>query len=687
MAESEIEAHPTLDDDILNKVNEFRRIGVDGSTGLFDRMRKAEDFTIGGDRQWDKQVIDAAANNSKFTLSIPIVKPQIKQLAGSEIQNPQDFVVANTTEGSATIARVLTGLVKQVVDSEQGRYEKSQAFESGISSGQGVMAVFIDKTTDPKHANLTFQKLNEHHCMFDPNATVYDQNRKSGGAQFVIWDEPVPKEELESQYPDKAGELESMGTISTFGAIMGNISGIIDMITGRRRSNRESSSFGSFDREGEDVMDKTRYWKTHTWWKEYKKCVHWYDSRQSELESMFLSKDKDIKAAKAAAKQFPDIFSIEEVDSFVMHHTITVKDTFLEDNVDELNGVQMFPLVPFWPHWVNGYKSGIAEDLIGTQEEINWTHSMALNQVKQMSYPPVVIKEDATGDKADKLRDLLQGGERAIIDASEYGGEIEFVKQPEFPTVEIFTQQAMNNVKTITGRLDIPESNQKSLSGKAKIIDVQKTQQGSMTVFGNYNHTLAILGNLLIDIIRKNDIFSDDEILATIDSDDLIDAEILEQSKGIILRQIQQQGQAIPQQPEQPNPIRARNAHPELQAQMVDTYIKEMALYEQFVEEVEQAARPIAQEILIGMIHQMKVGKYNTKIAVSPMAETMRLIKASQIFELQKVLRESGDVGLAGDDLIEATDAPNKEQLKAGRDAMLAKLGAAKPAESISRSA
>jgi hypothetical protein len=229
----------------------------------------------------------------------------------------------------------------------------------------------------------------------------------------------------------------------------------------------------------------------------------------------------------------------------------------------------------------------------------------------------------------------------------------------------------MNNVKTITGRLDIPESNQKSLSGKAKIVDVQKTQQGSMTLFSNYNHSLSILGNIVIEIIRKNDIFSDEEILATVDGNDLIDADILDNAMGIVIRGIQQLGGTIPQPPSQPNPIRTRTASPKIQAEILEKFQERAAIYAQFVQEVEQKAKPIARDILIEMIHQMNIGKYNTKITMSPMAETMRTIKANQIFEAQRVLIESGDVGLDGEDLIDALDVPNTEQLKAGRNKKL----------------
>jgi len=680
----DILSHPKTDEEILEKVKEFRRVGSDASSNQYDRMRLAEDFVRGD--QWDSGVRAQAELDGKFTLTIPIIKPQINQISGSEIQNPQDFIVKNTQGGAATIARVLTALVKQVADSEQSRYEKSDMFKAGISSGQGCMGVFLDKTDDPKHANLIIQKLNEHHCLFDPNAEAYDINRKGTGGQYVIWDEPVPKEELEAEYPTKKEELVAGGSISIFGVVAGNVKAIVNWaVHGDRGYSNDGLTFGSNPRGGNDNLEKTRYWKTHTFWKEYKECIQWYDNRKTELESLFLCRPEEIKAAKAITKENPDVFSIEKVNSFIMHHTITANDVFLEDRIDELKGVQMFPIVPFWPYFINGYKSGIAEDLIGTQQEINWTHSMALNQVKQGSYPPVIIKEDATGDMADELRNILQGSKRAVINAADYGGDVEFTPQPQYPTAEVFTQQAMNNIKTITGRLDIPEANQKSLSGKAKIVDVQKTQQGSMNIFSNYNYSLAILGNLIVDCVRNIDIFSEDEIRATVDGDDLIDAELMEQAKQMVLQQLTDQGAQIPDPPTPPNAVSARQADPAVLAKELELFQSEMAAFQEFVEGVEAAAVPIAQDLLIALIHNMKVGKYNTKITMSPMSETMRMVKSEEIFGLHQILRESGDVGLDPDDLIEATDVANKEQLKAGREKKLAAISTAQQDESLQR--
>ena len=378
-------------------------------------------------------------------------------------------------------------------------------------------------------------------------------------------------------------------------------------------------------------------------------------------------------------KANPGIFSIEEVTSYVMHHTIRVKDTFLEDRVDELNGVQMFPIAFYWPYWVNGYKSCPAEDLIGTQEEINWTHSMAMNLIKQVSNSGWYINEDPAGIFAKWLED--HGSEDGIvIDRSKGGGKVDKIEGPNLAhaSYEAFSQQAMNNARTITGiRTEIPEKDTKALSGRAIFLKKQSEAQGSLSLMSNWFYTLAILGDLIVDIIRKNDIFSEDEIRETVDKDDLLDETILDQAKGVVINQIQQAGGQIPPQPQQPNPIRMRNAPPEIQAQMLDKFQEEMGLFRQFTEQVEQWAIPIAEAILIDLIHNMKAGKYSTKVTISPMSETMRAIKSLETFELQKVLRESGDVGLDGDDLIESTDVPNKEQLKLGRKRKLETLAVA----------
>lgn len=662
--------HPKTDDEILRKVVQMRADGVSGSANFFDRMRKAEDFVIG--EQWDPAVKEANRLRGKFNLTIQIIKPQIKQIAGSEIQNPQDFIIKNTRSGTATVARILTAITKQAADSERVRYEKSQAFEHGIGSGQGAIGIFIDKTDDPKHANLRIERLVEHNTMVDPNATSYNINKKTTGAKWVIYEEWVDKEFVEAEYPAKKADLEAGGSQSFLEVVAGNMVGIIDWLSGRK-STKETGSFSSRERTDIEVMTKSRYLKSHTWWREPKICLHWFDSRKSEVDSLFLHKDKEIALARKAAKENPDIFSIEEVVSYVMHHTIRVKDAFLEDRVDELNGVQMFPLIFFWPYWINGYKSGVAEDLIGTQEEINWTHSQALNFVKALANTGYKVRDDSTGDFADWLS-AHAGEDNIVIDEAKAGGKVERLDPAPWPhQFELLKKDAIDIARTITGvNTELPVKDEKALSGRAIFLKQQSEIKGSMSLMNNWFYTLAIMGDLIVDIIRKNDIFSEDEIREIVDTEDLLDAEFMEQATQIVIAELGQQGVNIPEQPVPPDPNVLQTAEPLVQQTMIANFQEESRLFQQAMAQVSKMAKSIAEGMLIDSIRSMKAGKYSTNVTTSPMATTMRVIKATEAFELHKVLRESGDVGLNPDDLIEVTDLADKEKLKQGRQQLVA---------------
>ena len=664
--------HPKSDDEILRKVVQFRSDGITGSANFFDRMAKAEDFVVG--EQWDPAVKEANRLKGKFTLTIPIIKPQIKQIAGTEIQNPQDFIVKNTRSGTATVARILTALTKQATDSERVRYEQSQAFEHGIGSGQGVMGVFLDKTDDPRHANLRIERLNEHNTMVDPNATSYNINKKTTGAKWVIWEEWVDKEMVEAEYPDKKDDLQARGSQSFLEVVAGNINGIIDWLTGSR-SGKETGAFSSRERTDMEVMTKSRYLKSHCWWREPKTCLHWYDSRKTEIESLFLTRDKEIALARKAAKANPEVYSVEEVVSYVIHHTIRVKDTFLEDRVDELNGVQMFNIVFFWPYWVNGYKSGVAEDLIGVQEEINWTHSQALNFVKALANTGYKVKDDSSGAFADWL--AAHGGEdNIVIDEAKGGGKVDRLEPAQFPIqFEGLKKEGMETARTITGiRTEMPEKDEKALSGRAIFLKQQSETKGSMSLMNNWLYSLAIFGDLIVDIERKNDIFSEDEIREIVDDEDMFDSELMDQATQIVISELGKQGVNIPEQPLPPDQNVLQMADPLVQQTMISSYQEEVGLFQQVMAQVSQMAKSIAEGMVIDSIRSMKAGKYSTNVTTSPMASTMRVIKAAEAFELHKVLRESGDVGLNPDDLIDATDVANKDKLKQGRQQLVASM-------------
>jgi len=659
------------EEDILDKVKKFKDDAVAGSMSLFDRMRKAEDFKIGN--QWDPGVKAANEANGKFCLSIPIIKPSIKQVVGTETQNPKDFKVRNTKGGSATVAKVLTALAKHATDSEQVLFERTQRFEAGLTSGVGVMGFFIDKSEDPRHGNLRIEKLNEFEVCFDPNCKVYDPNTKGVGCQYVIWEPWVIKEEVEAEYPAKKEELQALGGGRNLGWTMGHIMAAIDYLWGE---DTKTSIFGSSTREDVESLQKYRYQKSHTWWKEPKRCILSYDSRKSEIDSVLVTQDDKIARVKKAVEQWPDVFSYEEVVRSVMHHTIRVGDVFLEDRVDELNGCNMFPLVPYYPSFDNGYKSGKSEDGIGIQEEMNYSHSQTLNIMKQLAN---------TGWIADKYmgtyKEFLEahGGEDGIVLDRSKAPNLEKIKPNPYPVgFERFTEQAIEHMKLVLGvRTEDPTTAKDRVMG-AIALKQQAALTGLASEFRNHDYSMSIEGNLLIEIIRNNDIYSEDEIRAVVEEQDLIDAELMGQAQQMMVQQFEAAGYPIPEQPGPPDMNVLQQFAPEVQQVAMNQYQQETEVYQQLMARIDEAARPIAEQLLFEELKNIKKGKYNTKVTLSPMAPTFRIARSLELFELNETLLKNAQAPISRKILVESTDVNQKEEIIEEGERQMAQMAGAK---------
>lgn len=648
-----------LDEDgIMFKVKQFRADGITGSANLYDRMGKADDFRNG--KQWDPAVKAENERKGKFCLTIPLVKPTIKQVVGNEIQSPKDVKVRNTQNGSATVANVLTALAKHARDSEQVRFESSLRYDSGITTGVGVMGYFVDKSEDPRNGNLRIEKLNEFEVCFDPNCTVYDPNTRRIGCQYVIWEPWVIKEEIEEQYPKKKTELRALGSGRTTGMVLGAVSAIIDWVVGV--DSQKGTTLSGLEREDVTSLEKYRYKVNHTWWLEPKRCILVYDEERSEIDSRLITKDAEIAKIKKAVEKGSGRFSFEEIVRPVMHHTIRVGDVFLEDIVDELNGVTMFPLVPFYAYFANGYKSGMAEDMIGLQEAINWGHSMVCNLLKKLANTGWIGKK--IGDVYKRFLKAHGGEDGVILDKSKTGGELEKVKPNPFPDgLAIFTEQSIENLKRVTNVRTEEPSTDKDRVASAIALKQEAAKTGHASIDMNHDYTLAIEGNLLIEIIRNNGIYSEDEVRAIVDEEELIDSALMDQARQMVIQQLSENGYEMPEQSPGPDMDLLGQFDTEVQKSVmlgVQQEAEEMNRMQQYID---QAARPVAEQMLLEELKNLKKGKYNTKVTMSPMAPTHRIAKAAELFELNKALTENQQLPIGRSLLIAATDVDNKDEI------------------------
>ena len=659
MADEE-DIEPLTEDEIMVKVKHFRDTGITGAQSRFDRMRKSEDFAIGVN-QWPPEVLAANKNKGKFSLTIPIIGPQINSVTGSHIQNPQDFKINPLRDGSATIASLLTSLAKHATDSEHYKFQESQMFMSGVTTMEGDMLITLDWSDDPKHANLHIEKLNEHEVLWDPSCLVYDPNHRRSGAKFVIWEPWIDKDLINQEYPEEKEVLAAQGTGRRGGIFMGAFDAIVNMMVGRTPATE--ATFGSYERGDIEVASKFRYRMTHTWWRWPRKCILLYDSRRSELDAILAVESKDIKSAKDAAKKFPQVFEAAEVIRYVIHHTISCGDVFLEDRIDELNGCWMFPIVRYNPYFINGRASGISEKLIGTQEMINYSYSGQINALKQMPNSGWIIGDDPSGEYTRWLEDH-SGQDGIIINREKAGGFIDKVKNNEFPAgFNVVTEQGIEHAKMITGiRTEDPTTDKDRVMG-AIALKQNAAARDQAVIHENWNYTQSIAGNLIIEIIRHNSIYSEDEIREIVDKAELLDKEYMNQARETAVGLLEGQGVSVPSESPRPDIENMQNLSPEIQQATIDQYEEDMALMQEIQAQIDEIARPIAEQMLLDDIRQIKKGKYNTKVSLSPAAQTAKMARQYELVETNKMLIDSGHLPIGRKFLLQNTSLPNKEEI------------------------
>jgi len=610
--------------------------------------------------------------HGKFSLTINEILPIILDIAGTEQENPLDYKVRNVKGGTQTLAEILSSLTKHVMDKSMGREKASMCFESGASIGRGILYVDIDYTKDPLNGDLIIKELDPFMVLPDPTCKTYDYNAEQGGAKYIWVDEWEDKGKMEAAYPDK--DLKSANFDFTSKGLWGRFTGIMCKMFGGGYALGLKDDYRYHDEHNTsqeelqgNVTKQTNNYRVSTcWWKEWKKGAY-VQKLDDPLNYLVLTEPKDIKEAKRLAEDNENIRVIEKdrnenpLTVAILNKTVMLGDKLLEHYEDVFEGMNLYTIIRFAPYFDHGYEYPPVENLIGPQKLINYSFSALVNILKKLANSGWI-----TGKAAQSKKEWLEdhGSEDGVvIDRSEFNNYIEKIEETKYPAghERVFEIGKENMREIAQVQLEVPI--RKAESGRALAIREQKSIKTKGIIFRNWNHTNILAARVIVELIRNNDIFSDDEIIEIIDEEDLIDDKILDQAKGIIINQIRNQGGKIPSQPQPPNPIRVRNASIEMQAQMLDTFKDEMMLFQQFVEQVEQAAIPLAKEIILKLLRKVQQGRYGIKVDTSPMAPTMRMMKRLESLELDKQLIEGGRQGISRKKLIEISDVADKEEI------------------------
>lgn len=469
---------------------------LDDNRDWLNRAKESFRFYT-GIQQWDEDVLDLLNEEGRPALTLNHVFPIINLLAGYQRQNRQDIRLFPRRNGTAAIAGIGSELIKHTMDMSDGKYESSDAFVDGLVGGKGFISVNREFLMDPLNGDLVVQKESPFSILPDQGNRHYSMDKGNHYYKSFWW----TKSEVELAYPKKVKDIQQIFS-SPDNSFERYSPGVEDY----------EDDYGVFE-EDEDRRTRTRYFIRERYMKVYENVT--FIVHKETLTPYRLEKDKIEKAQAIISNNIlQDEFQIVERVSPIMYYTAKMGELVLEHTRDPLNGIHLFPMFRFCPYWVDGYVMGVVDNLKDPQRQLNKTKSQVLHHLNATAHSGY-IHDHPTDD--DELRKLDKMGAKPGIhlDRSKFSGFLEQIKAQPLDTGHfIFSQDQAANMKEISGaNSDLLGTNTNANeSGRARIVRQQAGLTVSETIFDNHGRTQKALGTFLWEVIRRTDVYSDEEI-------------------------------------------------------------------------------------------------------------------------------------------------------------------------------
>ena len=663
-------------DELKDKLLTWQIEAEEGSCSMFKRMSKCERYKVG--RQWDSEDLDWNNANRKHSITINRIMPAVLQIDGHEIQNPRDISVKPTKSSTATRARILMGIIKHIQDNSNGGRKKSAAFDDGLTTGRGFLLSERSYDRDPK-GDWRIRHLDPFQVLPDPNRTVYDINEPFGGARYMITVDWVPKDLIEKLYPRRKEEIGGASYDGgQRGGMWGRFVGLMShMFAGQVASWEARANYR--DENTSDSPESRRRWEDSYcvrtyWWKTWEEGCYVQRLDQPDWY-VTLNKKGDIEYAKDRLRETKkkNIRIIESTNGNdpvvvpVLHWATMIGDVLLDYEREPLGRTDKFPVIPFTPYFHHGYEFGLVENLIGPQMVVNSSWSRVLDMLKSLANTGWKVSK--ADDQMLRWLEVHGGQDGLVLDESKFGGKIDKLEANRFPVgFDKLADRSTQHISEIANvRIEEQNWDTKQMSGRAIALKQQSTMTGSALLFSNFDYTVEMLGEFLIEAVIRSGSTDQAEIESLIDEEELIDANLLEEAR--IKLMVQSYGGII-MPPEPPDPVLVQKLDEASMVRWWVGYRQEERIYTQIMQEIDGMARPLAKAALLDEFDNIAQGRYGVSVDLSESASTHRAQNFLEIMELHKTLIESQMPGVPRDVLIKASDVAHKEEIMAATEPM-----------------
>jgi hypothetical protein len=473
-----------IDTDLCSNVwYRYQFVRDNGHQDYVDKAEKCDKFFQG--LQWDPNDMALLKAQRRPALTINKIISTLSNVMGEQIQTRNDIHFMPRSGANPQTAEVLTKLFRQISDTNQLDWKRSDMFADGIITSRGYLDVRLD-FDDQMQGEVSIENLNPKNVLVDPDADDYDPDTWNDVfvTKWMTW------QDIEILYGKENAELlkDRDDSFFPYG---------YDSIERNRERFGHYYNNGYYSGPWDQSMVMRNIRVIERQWRKLDNQEHFVDLATGDMRPIPEGWSRDKIAAIRAQ------YGLGVTKKLVKR----VRWTVIADNVklyDDWSPYKHFTVVPYFPYFRRGSTVGLVENLLGPQEYLNKISSQELHVVNTTANSGWKVKTGSL--KNMTIEELEQrGAETGLVLEVDDPDSLEKIQPNQTPQgLDRLSYKAEEHIKSISGISDYQTGQaREDVSAKAVQLNQSRGMVNLAKPMDNLQRTDFILARNILDIVQE----------------------------------------------------------------------------------------------------------------------------------------------------------------------------------------